>query len=297
MATTMEQPSAVGFPDSPLDPDDVAYPCKGCGNVCFGPLSWSSRCTVRASKTDAALQILEEGKAFELGKSTASRPQPNLFFGARDPNRPVQQWLTDSFPAAGLRWHIECFSCNTCGTLLDSDANLLILGDGSLICNACTYSCSACGQKIEDLAILTGDQAYCAGCFRCRNCKRKIENLRYARTSQGMFCMDCHEGLMARRRKKKTSAAAAAAAQRKQSSGSSGNMHLDKSLPSLPPNIGGRVEEPQPMELMGSLPPSRPSVSSRSATRDRSPAPSEGSAKGKFLPSAFAIVRNPNVAH
>ena len=114
-------------------------------------------------------EILEQGKAFEL---------------------------------ASNRWHIDCFRCNTCGTLLDSDANLLLLGDGSLVCNDCTYDCSSCGLKIEDLAILTGDLAFCASCFRCRNCKRKIENLRYARTTQGIFCMSCHESLMARRRKK-----------------------------------------------------------------------------------------------
>ncbi|KAK7743199.1 Rho-type gtpase-activating protein [Cytospora paraplurivora] len=141
-------------------------------------------------------EILEEGKAFEL---------------------------------AGNRWHLNCFRCNTCGTLLDSDANLLLLGDGSLICNNCTYSCSACGNKIEDLAILTGDQAFCATCFRCRNCKRKIENLRYARTSQGIFCMSCHESLMARRRKK-SKAVAQAKARDKDSP------MVDKSLPALPPN-------------------------------------------------------------
>ncbi|KAI1849292.1 hypothetical protein JX265_012147 [Neoarthrinium moseri] len=143
-------------------------------------------------------EILEEGKAFEL---------------------------------AGNRWHLNCFRCNTCGTLLDSDANLLLLGDGSLICNNCTYSCSACGNKIEDLAILTGDQAFCATCFRCRNCKRKIENLRYARTSQGIFCMSCHESLMARRRKKSKAAAQAKAREKENSP-----MVVDKSLPALPPN-------------------------------------------------------------
>ncbi|SPO05898.1 related to GTPase-activating protein beta-chimerin [Cephalotrichum gorgonifer] len=143
-------------------------------------------------------EILEEGKAFEL---------------------------------AGNRWHLDCFRCNTCSTLLDSDANLLLLGDGSLICNNCTYSCTACGNKIEDLAILTGDQAFCATCFRCRNCKRKIENLRYARTSQGIFCMSCHESLMARR-KKKSRAAAQAKAREKEAS-----PHVtEKSLPALPPS-------------------------------------------------------------
>jgi hypothetical protein len=131
---------------------------------------------------------------------------------------------------AGNRWHLNCFRCNTCETLLDSDANLLLLGDGSLICNNCTYSCSACGNKIEDLAILTGDQAFCATCFRCRNCKRKIENLRYARTSQGIFCMSCHESLMARRRKKSR---AAANAKKKEDQSP---MLVDKSLPALPPS-------------------------------------------------------------
>ena len=126
---------------------------------------------------------------------------------------------------AGNRWHIDCFRCNTCGTLLDSDANLLLLGDGSLICNNCTYSCSNCGDKIEDLAILTGDQTFCANCFKCRNCKRKIENLRYARTSQGIFCMDCHEALMARRRKKSS----------KSTRSKSANTAQDKALPAIPP--------------------------------------------------------------
>ena len=140
---------------------------------------------------------------------------------------------TDSL-SAGNRWHIDCFRCNTCGTILDSDANLLLLGDGSLICNNCTYSCSVCNNKIEDLAILTGDQAFCATCFKCRNCKKKIENLKYARTSQGIFCMECHESLMQRRRKKS------------QKNGSNRHKHiqqppnnarlLDKSLPSLPPS-------------------------------------------------------------
>lgn len=152
-----------------------------------------------------------------------------------DPNPntlPIMQPVSRAYAdldAAGNRWHLNCFRCNTCGLLLDSDANLLLLGDGSLICNNCTYSCSACGNKIEDLAILTGDQAFCATCFRCRNCKRKIENLRYARTSQGIFCMSCHESLMARRRKKTKSSAPAKAREKD-------SPMVDKSLPALPPN-------------------------------------------------------------
>ncbi len=188
------------------------------------------------------------------------------------------QILRADSSVAGNRWHLNCFRCNTCGTLLDSDANLLLLGDGSLICNNCTYSCSACGNKIEDLAILTGDQAFCATCFRCRNCKRKIENLRYARTSQGIFCMSCHESLMARRRKKSRAAA--------QSKLKEKDLLVDKSLPALPPNAipqGAFSPNPEPPDSVDTDTPTelspRPrtgypqngSSSRSSSRRDRSP--------------------------
>ena len=92
----------------------------------------------------------------------------------------------------GNTWHIDCFRCSTCGTILDSDAYILVLGDGSPICYDCTFSCSVCNTKTEDVAILTEDKAFCAICFKCRNCKKSIENLKYARTAQGIFCMNCH---------------------------------------------------------------------------------------------------------
>ncbi|KAL9131621.1 MAG: hypothetical protein Q9217_000509 [Psora testacea] len=166
-------------------------------------------------------EILEEGKAFELAMVVTLRDR-----------------YSDYLPA-GNRWHIDCFRCNTCSTILDSDANLLLLGDGSLICNNCTYSCSVCADKIEDLAILTGDQAFCANCFKCRNCKKKIENLKYARTSQGIFCMDCHESLMQRRRKK-SQKNPFHRHKHPQQPPPNNNMLLYKSLPSLPPSAVDR---------------------------------------------------------
>jgi hypothetical protein len=184
--------------------------------------------------------------------------------------------------AAGNRWHIDCFRCNTCGTLLDSDANLLLLGDGSLICNNCTYSCNHCGNKIEDLAILTGDQAFCANCFRCRNCKRKIENLRYARTSQGIFCMSCHESLMARRRKKSKKPPPGVAPK------------VDKSLPALPPQErptytpdidtpSDIFSEPTTTDVSPRPSHSRRGDSSSNFRRDASPALTDMSRRGTYI--------------
>lgn len=99
------------------------------------------------------------------------------------------------------RWHIHCFKCSKCDKSLGCNSNFLVLGNGSLICLSCLYNCKQCNKKIDDLAILTGDQAYCSNCFKCRVCKRKIEDLRYARTSKGLFCMSCHEELIAKKRK------------------------------------------------------------------------------------------------
>ncbi|RFU72011.1 rho gtpase activator rga [Trichoderma arundinaceum] len=217
--------------ETPMEADD-AFPCKGCG------------------------EILEEGKAFELdaaGDRCAVSGRDLIALDRHALSHIIVNYLAAFFlcHVPGNRWHLDCFRCTTCGSLLDSDANLLLLGDGSLICNNCTYSCSACGNKIEDLAILTGDQAFCSTCFRCRNCKRKIENLRYARTSQGIFCMDCYETLMARRRKKSKAAAAAKAREKEQPP-----MVPEKSLPALPPGAipnnafsNDRVDPDGPTEL------------------------------------------------
>lgn len=99
------------------------------------------------------------------------------------------------------RWHISCFKCLKCELLLGCNLNFLVLGNGNLICSNCLYNCKQCNKKIDDLAILTGDQAYCLNCFKCRLCKMKIEDLRYARTLKGLFCMECHEKLMAKKKK------------------------------------------------------------------------------------------------
>ncbi|KAL7667313.1 Uncharacterized protein ABC855_g977 [[Candida] zeylanoides] len=110
------------------------------------------------------------------------------------------------------RWHIPCFKCSKCHTSLGCNSNFLVLGNGSLICSSCSYNCKQCGKKIDDLAILTGDQAYCSSCFKCRSCKERIEDLRYARTSKGLFCMKCHEKLIAKKKRYDRRQAAAAPA-------------------------------------------------------------------------------------
>jgi len=54
------------------------------------------------------------------------------------------------------------------------------------------YQCDACGGEIEGLVIETRSQILCPSCFQCGSCQMLIEDLRYARTCHGDFCMSCY---------------------------------------------------------------------------------------------------------
>ena len=123
-------------------------------------------------------------------------------------------------------FHIDCFRCAKCNNQVTADTNLLLLSDGSPVCADCSYCCNVCGQPILDEAIMTGEDSYHAHCFNCRVCKKRIDELVFAKTSQGIYCMPCHNERVAKsrrrekeKRERERRAAAAAAGERPGSSG------------------------------------------------------------------------------
>lgn len=78
---------------------------------------------------------------------------------------------------------------------------MLLLSDGSPVCANCSYCCNVCGQPILDEAIMTGEDSYHAHCFNCKVCKKRIDELVFAKTSQGIYCMPCHSDRVARSRR------------------------------------------------------------------------------------------------
>ena len=48
---------------------------------------------------------------------------------------------------------------------------------------------------------MTGDDSFHAECFTCRSCKNRIDELVFAKTSQGFYCMKCHNERVARSRR------------------------------------------------------------------------------------------------
>ncbi|CAG8569823.1 11978_t:CDS:10 [Diversispora eburnea] len=118
-------------------------------------------------------------------------------------------------------WHVHCFRCAKCRELVEHDSNLLLLSDGNPICENCSYDCHVCKKPIIDEAIMTGDDSFHVNCFRCRQCKSKIENLVFAKTNQGIYCMTCHHERVNK-------------AKRAKENNSLYPMVIEKSLPSLP---------------------------------------------------------------
>ncbi|ORY86801.1 hypothetical protein BCR37DRAFT_125464 [Protomyces lactucae-debilis] len=141
-------------------------------------------------------------------------------------------------------WHVECFRCAKCKTLVDHDSNLLLLSDGNPICENCSYNCRVCNKKIDDLAIMTGDESYHAECFCCRSCHKRIEDLVFAKTSQGIYCILCHNERMNKIRKtakhnKTNDSASPSSSPGVQTATGSGNAlpkrsTKDKNLPQIP---------------------------------------------------------------
>lgn len=99
-------------------------------------------------------------------------------------------------------WHVDCFRCAKCHDLVTTDRDdILLLSDGNPICGQCNYSCQICGLPIMEEAIMTGDESYHAACFTCRSCHSPIAELVFAKTSQGIYCMKCHNQRVARSRR------------------------------------------------------------------------------------------------
>src|SRR5271155_1344570 len=91
---TMDSPTA--YSDSPLDPDDIAYPCKGCGEVCR--ISRQDWCTMTADTDDRHRSSRKARLSNWVGRSLG-----------------LVYCIQADQKIAGNRWHIDCFRCYTCG--------------------------------------------------------------------------------------------------------------------------------------------------------------------------------------
>lgn len=216
-------------------------------------------------------------------------------------------------------FHIDCFKCAKCEQQVTADTNLLLLSDGSPVCANCSYCCNVCGQPILDEAIMTGDDSYHAHCFNCKVCKKRIEELVFAKTSQGIYCMPCHSERVARskrhlerkerekRERERQAQAEAAAAYDAITSGNAGSNASSKAnTPSNAPSSSARSGTPRTSDFATShaSSPTRPTEaaqpshgsqqqhSASSTTSTPGTAPSVTSSTAHGAPQRAATLQN-----
>lgn len=124
----------------------------------------------------------------------------NSTFASASPAAPTHRYYAHILSSSQSFFHVDCFKCAKCGDQVNADTNLLLLSDGSPICANCSYSCNVCNLPILDEAIMTGDDSYHAHCFKCKVCDTRIDELVFAKTSHGIYCMNCHNKRMIRLR-------------------------------------------------------------------------------------------------
>ncbi|KAI0675177.1 RhoGAP-domain-containing protein [Trametes maxima] len=196
-------------------------------------------------------------------------------------------------------FHLDCFKCAKCGNQVTADTNLLLLSDGSPICANCTYSCNVCKQPILDEAIMTGDDSYHAHCFKCRVCKNRIDELVFAKTSQGIYCMSCHNERVerskrhqARKQERERERAAQAAAERERSGSVNGRQGDPRDGQNGRPSNTASAEERRPHSQANSAEASSPDVTSpRNGLSRSSSNRAAGSSDDHSAPSSASVRR------
>lgn len=123
-------------------------------------------------------ETVTEGKAYDIGEADSS------IFMLR---------LRADIAIGNYVLHLGCLGSNTCdATVYDFETDIFLLGGLTLMCSCCRYECIVCKEKIEDGTIILVDQAFCSTCFKCNDCGKQIEDLKYFRRTGGIICRDCN---------------------------------------------------------------------------------------------------------
>lgn len=91
-------------------------------------------------------------------------------------------------------WHIQCFTCITCGRPVSYKSENVLLVGSQPMCDACTFQCFACQKPITEEVILCDKDPYHLECFACNLCGMPITSNVFARVDGGaIHCQDCQQ--------------------------------------------------------------------------------------------------------
>lgn len=92
---------------------------------------------------------------------------------------------------AGAYWHMECFTCITCGRRVSFEQDNVLLVGSQPMCGGCTFNCIACGSPITDEVVLCGQDPYHTACFRCGVCEKKMDVQSFSTVDGQVRCENC----------------------------------------------------------------------------------------------------------
>lgn len=94
---------------------------------------------------------------------------------------------------AGAYWHMECFTCITCGRPVPFEQDNVLLVGSQPMCGSCTFNCISCGSPITDEVVLCGQDPYHTACFRCGACDKKMDTQSFSTVDGQVRCENCQD--------------------------------------------------------------------------------------------------------
>ncbi|KAF9566498.1 hypothetical protein CPC08DRAFT_99022 [Agrocybe pediades] len=89
--------------------------------------------------------------------------------------------------------HLDCYKCKTCRTTLEIEDTIMLDRDGLPLCENCFLHCNACQLPVSDEVIFIGDSSqYHSHCFKCKKCDKSLDQQKFARSRQSVYCQDCY---------------------------------------------------------------------------------------------------------
>jgi len=90
--------------------------------------------------------------------------------------------------------HLDCYKCKACSTAIEIEESIMLDRDGLPLCQKCFLKCNTCDLPVNDeLVIFVGETSqYHTQCFRCKKCDKSLDQQRFARGRQSVYCQGCY---------------------------------------------------------------------------------------------------------
>jgi hypothetical protein len=101
-------------------------------------------------------------------------------------------------------FHVDCYKCKKCQDSIEINDRVFLDFDGLPLCEHCFHKCTSCKLSISDSKIVyvNNNSYYHPACFLCKRCSQVLDEKRFAKTKQSIYCTDCYKKRLAKSKRK-----------------------------------------------------------------------------------------------